>query len=62
MLRNGHINIINEAAKLGEVTIGVLTDKAIASHKRLPYMTFEERKTVSFNDEEINQIFELTQE
>ena len=46
VLHNGHINIINEAAKLGEVTIGVLTDKAVASYKRLPYLRFEERKTV----------------
>lgn len=46
VLHNGHINIINEAAKLGEVTVGVLTDKAVASYKRLPYLTFEERKTV----------------
>ena len=27
---NGHINIVNEAAKLGEVTVGVLTDPAKA--------------------------------
>lgn len=46
VLHNGHINIINEAAKLGDVTIGVLTDKAVASYKRLPYLTFEERSTV----------------
>lgn len=46
VLHNGHINIINEAAKLGEVTVGVLTDAAVASYKRLPYLTFEERKTV----------------
>ncbi len=46
VLHNGHINIINEASKLGEVTVGVLTDTAIASYKRLPYLTFEERKTV----------------
>lgn len=45
-LHHGHINIIKEAAKLGEVTVGVLTDKAIASYKRLPYLSYEERKTV----------------
>ena len=33
VIHNGHINIINEASKLGEVTVGVLTDKAIASYK-----------------------------
>jgi phosphoenolpyruvate phosphomutase len=46
VLHNGHINIIKEAAKLGEVTVGVLTDEAVASYKRLPYLTFEERKIV----------------
>ena len=46
VLHNGHINILKEASKLGEVTVGVLTDKAIASYKRLPYLTFEERKAV----------------
>ncbi len=46
IMHNGHINIIQEAAKLGDVTVGVLTDGAIASYKRLPYLTFEERKVV----------------
>lgn len=46
VLHNGHVNIINEACKLGEVTVGVLTDAAVASYKRLPYLTFEERKVV----------------
>lgn len=46
VLHNGHINIINEAAKLGEVTVGVLTDAAVASYKRLPYLTYEERSIV----------------
>jgi phosphoenolpyruvate mutase len=46
MIHHGHINIINEAAKLGEVTVGLLTEKAIASYKRLPYLTYEEREAV----------------
>lgn len=46
LLHHGHINIIKEAAKLGDVTVGVLTDKAIASYKRLPYLTYEERAAV----------------
>lgn len=49
LLHPGHINIINEASKLGEVTVGVLTDKAIASYKRLPYLNFEQRKQVVSN-------------
>ena len=46
ILHHGHINIIKESAKLGDVTVGVLTDEAIASYKRLPYLTYPERKAV----------------
>ncbi len=50
LLHPGHLNIINEARKLnGEIIIGLLTDKAIASYKRLPYMTWEQRKIVVEN-------------
>lgn len=46
LIHPGHINIIKEATKLGEVTVGLLTDEAIASYKRLPFLTYEQRKTV----------------
>ena len=46
IIHPGHLNIISEAAKLGEVTVGVLTDSAIASYKRLPYMNYEQRAAV----------------
>lgn len=42
----GHINIIRRARELGSVTVGLLTDRAIASYKRLPLMTFDERRAV----------------
>lgn len=43
LVHPGHLNILSEAEKLGEVTVGVLTDSAIASYKRLPHMNFEQR-------------------
>ena len=44
----GHLNIIREAAKLGDLTVGILTDEAIASYKRLPTLNYENRsETVS---------------
>ena len=46
IIHPGHLNIIKEAAKLGEITIGLLTDKAISSYKRLPYLNFEMRKEI----------------
>jgi len=46
LLHDGHINILKKAASLGEVTVGLLTDTAIASYKRLPYIQYEQRKIV----------------
>ena len=36
LIYQGHLNIIAEGCKLGKVIIGLLTDEAIASYKRLP--------------------------
>ncbi len=49
IIHPGHLNIIKEGRKLGNVTVGLLTDKAIASYKRLPYLDFEQRKIVVEN-------------
>jgi phosphoenolpyruvate phosphomutase / 2-hydroxyethylphosphonate cytidylyltransferase len=46
LIHPGHLNILRNAAKYGEVVVGLLTDQAIASYKRLPYMTYEQRKEV----------------
>ena len=46
IMHPGLINIINEGAKYGDVMIGLFTDKAIANHRRLPYLTWEQRKNV----------------
>lgn len=43
MLHSGHIAIIEKAAELGQLTIGVLTDQVIASYKRYPLLSYEER-------------------
>ncbi len=49
IIHAGHLNIIKEASKLGSVTVGLLTDEAIASYKRLPYLEYEQRKIVVEN-------------
>ena len=46
ILHPGHINVLRVARELGEVTVGLLTDAAIASYKRLPYMSYEQRLAV----------------
>lgn len=49
VIHQGHINIVNEGRKYGEVIIGLLTDEAIATYKRLPILSYEERKTIFEN-------------
>ena len=46
LVHPGHLNIIKAARELGEVTLGLLTDEAIASYKRLPTMNYEQRFAV----------------
>lgn len=56
IIHPGIINIINEGAKLGELTVGLLTDSAIAPHKRLPYLTYEQRKQVVENIKGVSRV------
>lgn len=56
MLHSGHIAIIKKAAKLGRLTIGVLSDEAIASYKRFPLMPFDERKSLFENIQGVDKV------
>jgi len=49
LIHPGHLNILKTGRELGDVTIGLLTDAAIASYKRLPHMNFDQRKAVVEN-------------
>ena len=56
ILHHGHINLINEAKKLGKLIIGLLTDKAISKNKRIPLLTYNQRKKII---ESINGVSEV---
>lgn len=56
LIHPGHLNILNEAAKLGKVTVGLLTDKAIASYKRLPYLEYDQRKVILENIKAVSKV------
>ena len=49
ILHKGHINIIKKASKYGYLIVGLLTDKAIATYRRVPHLNFEDRKTIVEN-------------
>ncbi len=56
IIHEGHINIIKEGAKLGEVTIGLLSDEAIATYKRLPLLDYNSRKKIFENIKGVSHI------
>ncbi len=43
VIHEGHLNIINEAKKYGQVVVGVLSDEAMVKFDRFPTISFEER-------------------
>ena len=49
ILHEGHINILKTANKLGDVIVGLLTDAAIASYKKIPTLNYKQREIVLKN-------------
>ncbi len=43
VIHEGHLNIINEATKYGELTVGVLSDEAMVKFDRFPTISYKER-------------------
>lgn len=49
IIHGGHISIIKKAQKLGKLIIGVLSDEAVASYKRMPIVPATERQVMFEN-------------
>ncbi|MBO7050595.1 MAG: phosphoenolpyruvate mutase [Bacteroidaceae bacterium] len=47
VIHGGHIRMIENAASLGELTIGVLSDQVVASYKRYPLLSCKERMRIA---------------
>ena len=56
LIHTGHLNIISEARKHGKVILGLLTDRAIASYKRLPFLPYEQRKLIIENIKGVSKV------
>ena len=56
LVHPGHLNIISKGASLGSVVIGLLTDEAIASYKRVPYLSFDQRKQIVENIKGVDRV------
>ena len=55
-IHHGHMRILNEGKKYGEITLGLLTDKAISERKQIPYLNFEQRKKIAENLKGIKKV------
>tara|TARA_B100000989_G_scaffold169397_1_gene126786 strand:+ start:1688 stop:2983 length:1296 start_codon:yes stop_codon:yes gene_type:complete len=49
ILHEGHINILHQASKLGKVIVGLLTDQAISTYKKIPLLDYKQREIVVKN-------------
>ena len=56
VLHGGHINLINRAAALGELTIGVLSDETVASYKRYPLLSCGERMKIAASIQGVSRV------
>jgi len=56
IIHPGLINIIREATKYGNVLVGLLTDEAVAEHKRLPHLNYDQRKEVVENIKGVSKV------
>ncbi len=60
LVHPGHLNVIKKGASLGRVVIGLLTDEAIASYKRVPYLSFAQRKEIIENIKDVSEVVAQT--
>src|SRR3990172_12091309 len=56
LIHHGHINIISEARKYGRVVVGLLTDEAVASYKRIPLLSWEQRRAIVANIKGVDEV------
>ena len=56
VIHEGHLNIIHEAEKYGEVVAGVLSDEAMMRFNRFPTLKFEERFDLIKNLEGVSRV------
>lgn len=56
LIHHGHINIIEKARDLGEVTVGLLSDEAVTKFSRLPFLSFDERKKILENLKGVKEV------
>lgn len=58
LIHPGHMNILRVANSYGDVIVGLLTDQAISTYKKLPIMNYDDRFQVISNIKFVNKVIE----
>ena len=56
VIHEGHLNIINEAHKLGRVIVGALSDEALIRYNKFPTLSLDERMTLYRGIDGVDQV------
>ena len=56
VIHPGNLNIINEASKRGKVIVGLLTDEAIISRQRPPFLDYSKREVIVSNIKDVEMV------
>lgn len=60
ILHKGHINILKKSKKLGNVIVGLMTDKGIFSYKeKKPLFSYNERKSMLLSLKYVDQVIPI---
>ncbi len=55
-LHHGHMKLIEKGRSLGDVIVGLITDKVVSEYKRMPYLNFEQRKKILKNFKGVTKV------
>ena len=56
IIHHGHINLIKSASSYGKLIVGLVTDEALSSNKKLPLLDYESRKKILENIKGVEKI------
>ncbi len=56
IVHSGHLAILTKAAELGSLTVGVLSDSAVATYKRYPLLPYAERAALFSNFKGVERV------
>ena len=57
LFHSGHINFLKQAKKMGDyLIVGIISDEDVESYKRIPIISFQDRKIMLENCKQVDKI------